>query len=263
MNYLPSAWGALALGLVACGGNVVAGTGSSSTGGSSGVSSSTSGSSSGGSTGSSSTSGGGSSATSTTSASSSSTSTTSSSGSTLEGDCTSDSDCPGGTCVPLTPGGWSVCATPQPEATTCAPLPGNQCCKSSDCTGSGNPSCYPTQVDCSPLPPNPGNVCIADECQSDADCTGGHSICTPANVFGVPKRLCLSAYCRTNADCTLKNGGICRLLDAECCSIPAGLACVYHGDCSPVTKCSGTSQQCVVNTATSESECVKIQGCPP
>jgi hypothetical protein len=250
MSYLSSSRGPLAftfVALVACSGTVLTSATSTSTSG-------------GGST---STSSAGGTTAIVTSATSTAASSSAGGGSTSGGDCTSDADCPGGTCVALTPGGWKVCAVPQPEVTACNGGPADQCCSSSQCMGN-NAGCYSSYVECGGAPPIPGNVCTSDQCEADTDCSSfGPAICTPANVFGVPNRMCLPAYCHTNADCVLKAGGVCRPVDRMCCSIPEGLACVYPGDCTTFNDCTNPEDACGIDPGTGESVCVHDEGCPP
>jgi hypothetical protein len=92
------------------------------------------------------------------------------------GDCLTPTDCGGDACVELFPGGYRVCATKVPEATTCS-MPLGQCCKSSDCGVDARPpgKCIlgPVEPSCGgPAPPLPSNVCASDACVSAAGAPG-------------------------------------------------------------------------------------------
>ncbi len=142
---------------------------------------------------------------------------------------------------------------------------GDACCDSTECTGG---SCY-AAADlqfCGGAFPE-FNVCSADACVSDADCTASSpsSLCAPAGAFGQPKRFCLTAYCKTDADCTAEAGGLCRLVGGDpCCSHPApdGLGCVYPGGCAVDADCpnEGTCNLDATRVGTCGAPDV---GCPP
>jgi hypothetical protein len=245
-----AASGALAA-LAACGNNVVVGPGQTSTSSASSANSTgpggaiagTSESSSGAST-------------------TTSTSTMSSSG-VLHGDCTSDADCAGGSCVALTPGGWAVCSHSYPQVTGCSTLPDDQCCKASDCMGT-NAGCYESASGCGGPPPNPGNVCESDECTDDADCASlGPSICTPPGVFGSPVRTCMRSLCHTDEDCNPGGAGVCQPVVGPCCPVPLGLACVYPGNCSKTSDCSTNgSEGCTIDASEGDTMCSSGVVCP-
>jgi hypothetical protein len=163
-----------------------------------------------------------------------------------EGGCTSDAACPTGSqCVALTPGGFRVCTSFPPEATACSMPMGSspdQCCTSADCTMG---KCYLDSnlpfFDCSGGGFSPSNTCLADACETDADCAGQvggePTICAPAGTVG-PMRTCLVAYCHTNADCTTHGPGRCALIQNPCCTVPWGLGCVYAGGCATTVDCA-------------------------
>jgi hypothetical protein len=191
---------------------------------------------------------------------------TSTSGSGGSGDCSSDAQCNGGTCAPIVPGGWKICVNVPPEATKCQMMGGqpDQCCTSKDCKPPA--ACY----DQTTLPQCGGvfaatNTCIADACQSDADCIHNNPepwICIPAGAWGYPKRQCFTAYCRTNADCTAKTGGTCRPIANPCCNRPMGMACVYPGGCVRDPDC-GDDAHCEIDPATKSTACKPgLIGCP-
>ena len=212
---------ALCVSAAACGGNVVTGTGAGSTGAGTGTGATGTGAGTGtGATG-----------------AGTGTGATGAGGSLPGGDCTTDADCPGGTCAPITPGGWLVCLVVPPEATSCNPPmnQADQCCSSADCKQG---QCWSTQT----LPYCGGpamqiyNECMTDACTSDAECVHGADvppeICAPAGTFGEPVRFCFTAYCHTDADCTAQPGGVCRPVTGPCCAAPVGLGCVYPGGCA-------------------------------
>jgi len=97
---------------------------------------------------------------------------------------------------------------------------------------------------CGGVQPVAYNQCIADACQSDADCApapgGLISICTPAETLGFPTRTCFIGTCRTDGDCTAEPGGICAPVTTACCSSANIVACVYPSDgCRAQSDCEG------------------------
>ena len=182
------------------------------------------------------------------------------------GDCQTDADCGGKPCVALTPGGYLVCLAPIAEVTMCDPsTPPNDCCSSADCVAAGMGSCYAASKlnFCGGAFPI-DNKCVADACQSDADCGAG-TLCAPAGAFGYPKRFCLTAHCHTDADCAAKPGGACLPIGGNpCCSLnlPAGLGCAYPGGCSKDSDCPGGT--CTLDMNKGVGVCgPNGPGCPP
>jgi hypothetical protein len=140
----------------------------------------------------------------------------------------------------------------------------DQCCTSADCKQG---KCYST----SSLPYCGGpamavyNVCAADACAQDQDCPksgGAPELCAPAGAFGIPMRFCMQGYCHTNADCTASPGGVCEPIQSSCCSVPAGVACVYPGGCKKDQDC-GANAHCEVDPAQGAAVCKPgLVGCP-
>jgi hypothetical protein len=173
--------------------------------------------------------------------------------------CSSASDCNGGECVPITDG-YSACRDPEARYQTNADAgdlgqcDGDQPCEAGACfslaVAGGTSQCSPGGFD-------QRNVCIDDECSTDADCPNG-GLCAPAGVAGsrlipgFPRRRCVSATCRSNADCTAKPGGICGMIEDGC--TPSGIeqwgyrdaqiTCVYPDGCTRGADC--TSGYCDV-----------------
>lgn len=151
------------------------------------------------------------------------------------GDCSSDADCPEGTCVELTPGGYRVCRVTPIEATGCDAGRADACCDSSDCaTG----ACFlgPIRVFCGGPVREPANECGTSDCTTDADCTGG-DVCAPAGTLG-PVALCVSASCRVDADCNAEAGGHCVVAAEPCCGVRVGLVCAYSDGCRSDADCA-------------------------
>jgi len=250
-----AAFAALCVSAAACGGNVVSGTGASTTGtgaGTTGVTTDT-GTGPTGTGGTSTTTGPGGASTGT-------------GGSLPTGDCTSDADCNGGTCAPITPGGWLVCLNVPPQVTSCAmPNPNTQCCSSADCKQGG---CWSTLMlpYCGGPAQQDYNECMTDQCTSDVQCASDvgapKPVCAPAGAFGEPVRFCFTGYCHTDADCTAKPGGVCRPVTGPCCSTPLGLGCVYPGGCATQADC-GQGNSCTLDTTSGTGTCVSgSQPCP-
>ena len=173
--------------------------------------------------------------------------------------CRDASDCTGGDCVPITDG-YSACSDLDAELETRADAgliegcDGDHPCETGTCfrlgVAAGANQCTPGGVDLR-------NVCISDECSTDADCPSG-GFCAPAGVAGTsklynfPRRRCLAASCNSNADCRAKPGGICGLIRQGC--MPYGieqwgfrdatLACIYPDGCTLGSDC--TSGYCDV-----------------
>ncbi len=184
------------------------------------------------------------------------------------GDCADDAGCMGGTCAPITPGGYKICRRKPPEATKCHMMGGipDQCCTSKDCKAG---ACYSFDQlpSCGGAFPAPYNSCVVDECQNDAGCATndpGPRICLPAGAFGYPQRRCLTAYCKTDADCSAKPGGRCLPIANPCCAAALGLACVYPGGCSKDSDCGGNfDQHCAIDPPTKSASCKPGGvGCP-
>jgi hypothetical protein len=149
------------------------------------------------------------------------------------GDCDTATDCGGDPCVEISPGGYRVCVTKVPEATTCDPAGG--CCKTADCAAAGKPGrCIlgPALPNCGGPVQAPINVCATDDCKATADChQGSNPICVPAGVFGHKKASCFPGGCRRDIDCNDGPGGACLPISGPCCPGPIGLYCVYNGGC--------------------------------
>src|SRR6185437_7740845 len=161
------------------------------------------------------------------------------------GDCQTDADCPGGPCVPLTPGGFLVCQEPPSQATSCTgPL--DQCCPDTKSYCPNGEGCYagPLVPACSGTPMPMHNQCGADQCEKDIDCAPDQ-ICGLAGTLGLEIRACVTAYCKIDADCEAYPGGVCAPVLDPCCSTSAGLYCVYsgHGGCRSNADCSPTPNQ--------------------
>ena len=106
------------------------------------------------------------------------------------------------------------------------------------------------------------NVCVSDECTSDAECAGG-GFCAPSGVAGTrkiesyPARHCVPAACKQSAECTARPGGICALVRDGCSPLgsqpwgftSAQLACVYPDGCTPSSDCPAPHSCSVVDGA--------------
>jgi len=119
-------------------------------------------------------------------------------------------------CVELAPGGVKVCVQTPVEATRCSAGEGaaDECCSSVDCASG---KCFPTPIApaCSGERIGVYNVCAADQCSADADCTGG-AWCLPAGALGHAVATCISS-CRQDSDCTEKVGGRCVIEPTTTC----------------------------------------------
>ena len=168
------------------------------------------------------------------------------------GDCTVDADCPGGKCVPITPGGFRLCQTPPQKATVCDQPGMDQCCAGMPCPN--NEPCYagPLIPICAGIPMAPHNQCAVDQCTKDADCAMGQ-ICGLAGALGAEIRACIHAACKVDGDCAAMAGGKCAPVNEPCCGVNAGLYCVYasggcrrNANCAPAHYCriTGPSASC-------------------
>jgi hypothetical protein len=209
----------------------------------------------------------------------STTSGTGGGGVTGSGDCDSDADCNGGTCVALTPGGFRVCKMPIVEATMCqnqgsggasgtggaggaggagggSTAPADECCTSDDCGGRCVLS--PLIPQCGGPSEIPHNVCTdqQNQCDNAQDCDG--NLCVDPGTIGNKVRQCLPTKCGTDAECTAEAGGLCELVFG-CCDLAVGLYCVYptggcrrDSDCGAGNYCQvqGNDAKCVPGSAT-------------
>jgi hypothetical protein len=158
------------------------------------------------------------------------------------GDCNTDADCSGGTCVELTPGGFRTCEHTPQEATTCMPPDMDQCCDSAQCPMGGK--CFYVHGSCGGPAMVPGNQCENDQCHTDADCLpedpSAVGICAPAGTFGFDVRTCLVGSCKLDRDCKAEAGGKCEPIADPCCGAYArGLFCVYPDGCRTNNDCPG------------------------
>ena len=158
--------------------------------------------------------------------------------STALGDCNSNTDCPGGRCIALPPGGYRVCQVEPVPATSCESGRPDACCTSADCTVPAQCFLGPIVRSCGGAVRLPVNECATDECASNADC--GTGICIPKGVTG-PIARCVSAVaCRADSDCTAETGGHCILTSDPCCGTRGEMACRYPtGGCSTNADCPG------------------------
>ena len=160
------------------------------------------------------------------------------------GDCTSDDDCLGGTCVAVTPGGWHTCSSPIEETTVASSYPDmDECTTAMDCgPGAG---CYLSTFDLGGLMAY--NTCIGDECSTDDECGNNH-LCIPGGVWHLPRSKCILADCKTSEDCQggVYDGACAPTIDG-CLGQPDGLAgfychyeydgCISDADCEGAMTC--------------------------
>ena len=172
---------------------------------------------------------------------------------TQSGDCATDADCPGMKCAEVTPGGFKVCVTPPKEVMSCQAGEAG-CCKTADCTGAGE-KCFVPFGYCGGIV-GPGNQCLADQCQSNSDCTGGTTVCVKAGMLGYPINACASAKCQLDSECNAMPGGRCAPVRLPCCTTRVELDCVYpNGGCRSDQDCSGAKAYCVMDAATQLPRC--------
>jgi hypothetical protein len=150
------------------------------------------------------------------------------------GECTTDGDCNGGTCVELSPGGYRVCQQPVTEATQCISSGADECCDSSECSA-GKCYAFPLTPYCGGAQPVPHNVCGSDQCTSGSACvTSGSGVCVPAGVWSYQVAACMTVACFKDSECQAEAGGKCLPLADSCCSAVSGLYCAY-----PSNSCKG------------------------
>ncbi len=187
------------------------------------------------------------------------------------GECTSSADCDGLPCirVPDEPGGYWLCQSPpRDEATECnSPYPEyDQCCTSADCTEGRHGGCFFTadfSIYCGGPEPLPANVCLYDECMSDAECAASDTgrFCLPADLFGWPRRRCAWGTCKLDTDCTREPGGYCAPLPDYCCpGHIQGFFCIYPGACATQDDCDGW-EACMGDWSTGGTIC-DFYACP-
>ena len=165
-------------------------------------------------------------------------------------------------CVAIT-SDFRACAIAPPAPATAATNERDECGPERPCAAG---ECYSLSVaatnQCAPGGFDVYNVCVRDECTSDAECAGG-GFCTPSGVAGTrqiasyPARHCVPAACRQSADCTAKPGGVCALLREGCSPLGsepwgfsgAQLACVYPDGCTESSDCPGSHSCSMVDGA--------------
>lgn len=170
------------------------------------------------------------------------------------GRCTSAKDCDGDPCVELVPGGFKVCSHPAGPPQACVdagatPWP-DECCGS--CPGAH--STCTLAVRCGGAYMAPHNVCVTDECQTNADCTGTRPVCLPSGVRSDHRTCLADNECLTDADCKAAPNGACVLAGSvgpagSCRSFTCGgatvdpidgaLRCVYGASCTDDADCPG------------------------
>jgi hypothetical protein len=182
------------------------------------------------------------------------------------GECAGDGDCPSGRCVrvPDEPGGYWLCEdTGWEEATECSsPYPGaDECCDASDCDPGG--TCYHVEApwgSCGGAMPMPHNMCVFDECASEADCPDPDAaICLPRWVLGWPRSRCVTGTCRTALAC---GAGYCAPLADPCCSWNIqGFFCIQPGACASSEGCA-PGASCMGDWDTGGTRCDAFVPCP-
>lgn len=151
------------------------------------------------------------------------------------GDCDTDADCPGSTCVEITPGGFRVCKSSYLPVDGCSQPDLDECCNSTECPSGEACLAAPLTPYCGGPAPLEYNVCGKDQCSSAADCPNG--ICAPTGTLGNKVRACYSGSCLVDSDCSAAPGGICAPVVDPCCNQPVGLFCVYPGGCRTASDC--------------------------
>jgi hypothetical protein len=165
--------------------------------------------------------------------------------------CRSAGDCSFGECVAISDGFMACSVEPTGLAEDAGTSARNECDAAHPCpTG----ACYSLSVaattQCSAGGFDFRNVCLSDECTTDADCSAG-SACMPPGVAGTtqltsaPQRLCLPAACKAGADCTAEPGGVCGLVREQCAPPRVGfgvfrgaeVACIYPDGCTQQSDC--------------------------
>jgi len=189
-------------------------------------------------------------------------------------DCTTDADCAGGKCSPLSSNDGGICLSCAAGGAACGS--DLQCCGNGVCadTGSGSYSCHPpcqTSADCGggKCTMLPNNVGVCDSCAAvGATCSAGVPCCGSNVCSSMGGDYSCHAPCNVDADCgtgeacsglTSGSGGICVpssnpnpnpmcvALDGAC---SADVTC-----CSPLI-CAGT------DTFTCHAQCVSDDDCP-
>lgn len=193
------------------------------------------------------------------SAATSSTTTSTGSGDPLDlSECQGDTDCPdGATCVDVN-AGFKLCKHPVLEATQCAD-PADECCNTTECGTGKKCVAGPPTAHCGGAQPRMNNVCVADECATQADCPGA-ALCMPAGTVGNAMNVCVPAAC-TGTFCGQESLSPCALLRDPCCqSVPIGFYCV--SECIQNADCPGG--YCELSPADGGPKCQSGSApCPP
>jgi hypothetical protein len=187
-------------------------------------------------------------------------------------ECHVDADCPPIPClVDFCPDvlcvfgsdGFHHCTTrSRPQPTACGTTTSGCCTADSACADAAHGICAPWTVDyCGGPAPPPGNRCLYDQCESDADCTAHpHGFCS-----GDLPRQCVYGPCTTNADCSKRAGGTCVLqLVGGYCPGPAVFCrypddpCTSNGDCG-----NSFTMACMPNSDLQGESCQQVPPPPP
>lgn len=179
------------------------------------------------------------------------------------GRCVTSKDCDGDPCVELVPGGFRVCSHPAAAPQTCTD--GGESVWPDECCGScpGAHSTCTLTVRCGGAYMAPHNVCVTDECQTAADCTGKNPICLPSGVRSDHRTCLADNECLHDSDCKAAPNGACVLpgsvgpagtCNAFTCGsgivdpVAGPLRCVYGASCTDDADCSGDHCEASGNT---------------
>ena len=178
------------------------------------------------------------------------------------GDCNSSDECPGSTCVEVSPGGFRVCKQIFEEALFCQDeISGtDECCSTIDCQEGACFDSQQAQPICAGVPPLARNVCGVDDCDADADCGAGF-LCTQPGTFDSALRHCVAVSCTQDRDCKDERDGSCAPIEEGCCGLTVTLACTYPSDgCRSDGDC-GAERICEIEAG--RARCVAGQrACP-
>jgi len=158
------------------------------------------------------------------------------------GTCVSEADCGGEACLGLGgENGWHTCASPVAEAVGCQEQGMDACCTSADCT---EVACFTgPRFYCGGAFPPMANLCAADECATNADCSAEpFGACVPAGAFNEHVARCTYGDCVLDSDCSARAGGACLPFFNPCNHRFIGLNCTYADSlCKQDSDCLGGS----------------------
>ncbi len=186
------------------------------------------------------------------------------------GTCVTSADCADATweCISIPANdaaGYHTCQPPTAAEPGCGMIQDpDTCCLHTDCN-QADPSgtCITGPIFyCGGAAPTIANVCVVDECVTNAEC-GTDQLCLPPRVLGEPVSRCVTTQCQFDADCTAGAGGECSPFFNPCNGRFSGFSCTYDDSaCRSNDDCDqGNLRFCQPGAGDGDTACVEFN--PP